>query len=163
MTEVWRPIKGQEGRYEVSNLGRVRGIRTEFLAPVLTRHGYLRVGLSKRLRTIHSLVAEAFLGERPKGYQINHLNSNRHDNRVGNLEYTTPKGNQRHSWQTTARQPPHQGERTHFAKLTDANVIEIRKMRAWDGLTYAEIARHFNTKPANVWHICAGKTWKHLL
>jgi hypothetical protein len=172
MTEEWRLIPGTWG-YHVSNMGRVKRLRhtgttIRILRPVNDGKGYLRVrivayGFPRRMWFVHQLVMLVFLGECPKGYQINHIDSNRSNNRLDNLEYVTPQENQRHSWQTTQRQPPHRGERTHFAKLTEANVIEIRKMRAWDGLTYTEIARHFNTKPANVWHICAGKTWKHLL
>lgn len=83
-------------------------------------------------------------------------------NDVTNLEYVTPKGNQQHSWIHNNRQPHAKGADVHFAKLTDTQVITIRQLRA-SGFTYRAIAEQFNTKTANVWHICQGHTWKHLL
>lgn len=166
MDESWLPVKGTDGRYEISNLGRVRSVYKSIRATVHGRGGYRRILLSKdgrrRLWMVHRLVAEAFIGDAPPGYQVNHIDSDRANNASSNLEYVTPKGNQAHSWHTTQRQPPHRGETTPFAKLTENDVIQIRRMRA-EGRTYKEIAAHFNTKPANVWHICSGHTWKHLL
>ncbi len=136
------------------------------MTPVHGNGGYKRILLTahgrRRLWPVHRLVAEAFIGDCPPGYQVNHIDSNRSNNVANNLEYVTPKGNQEHSWRTTNRQPPHRGEATPFAKLTDNDVIQIRRLRH-EGLTYEAIAARFNTKQANVWHICMGRTWKHLL
>ncbi len=166
MDEIWKPVPGGNGNHEVSNLGRIRRVNRRTFTGVDDGKGYRRVGIvangRRKLWFVHQLVAQVFIGEKPPGYHVNHIDSHRANNRVDNLEYVTPLGNQRHSWATTNRQPPHRGEATNFAKLSESDVIQIRRMRA-EGLTYKAIAQHFDTKPANVWHICVGRTWKHLL
>ena len=109
MIEEWIPIKGYEGLYEVSNLGRVRSnpkirdgkYRNEFkiLKPRINYLGYYEICLSKNNnpdpRTIHELVAQHFIGERPNKMVINHKNHNKLDNKISNLEYCTQKENVR--------------------------------------------------------------------
>lgn len=92
---------GYEGRYEVSSLGRVRSVpraRTKggILKPwAQGKVGYLAVKLRDRPHRpdrsalVHTLVAEAFLGPRPNGQQVRHLNTQSQDNRVENLAYGT--------------------------------------------------------------------------
>jgi hypothetical protein len=107
--EQWLPVPGFEGAYEVSNLGRVRslprmvragangGFRAvggNILKPVVNVAGYTQVRLPDgKTRTIHSLVAQAFLGERPAGYQVCHNNGDPSDNRVENLRIDTVSSN----------------------------------------------------------------------
>src|SRR4051812_22777189 len=105
-TERWLPVVGCEGWYEVSDLGRVRRIRPgpstkigRLLIPSSNyqRRGELSVVLStgepggrgRRVRSVHRLVAEAFIGSRPRGYDLNHKNGEITDNRPENLEYVT--------------------------------------------------------------------------
>ena len=169
--EEWRPLSGSDGRFEVSSWGRVHSLRRDgtikqVLNGAKNRHGYIRVQAKalnqRRLWFIHQLVAMAFIGDCPKGHMVNHIDNDPSNNYWSNLEYVTARGNQQHSWRTTSRKPPHQGEQTHFAKLTESDVKQIRAMRK-EGFTYSKIASHFNTKPANVWFICIGRTWKHVI
>lgn len=101
MTEVWLPVVGYEGIYEVSSIGRVRSIdrisssgsrlKGKLMTPFSTPHGYLRVGLCRDGKTkttlVHPLVLEAFVGPRPKGADCRHLNDVPDDNRVENLRW----------------------------------------------------------------------------
>lgn len=168
--EEWRPITDFEGLYEVSNLGRIRAIEARVLTPDIDKRAgtlpYARVTLSGHRRPtrlgVHRIVARQFIGECPPGYQVNHKDGNPANNRLDNLEYVTCGENHTHAFNVLGRRPPHRGETTHFAKLTDNDVIQIRRLRS-EGQSYAKIASRFNTKPANVWHICTGRTWKHLL
>lgn len=114
-SEEWRPIADHLG-YEVSNLGRVRSVdrtiecgdgRTRrFRGSLLKGHadkrmGYHRVVLYDRslatARTVHSLVAEAFLGSRPEGQEVRHRNGDTSDNRATNLVYGTRSQNMQDS------------------------------------------------------------------
>lgn len=101
--EQWRPVVGYEGLYEVSDLGRVRslpryGTIGKLLKPgTAKRGGYLYVNLCRDgrplNRTIHVLVAEAFLGPRPEGFDVRHLDGNRLNCARANLAYGTRSEN----------------------------------------------------------------------
>lgn len=101
--EVWKDVKGFEGHYQVSNLGRVKGIKfvKERIIKGNAPLGYPMVGLRKpgekrRHIKIHRLVYSAFIGDIPNGMEINHKNGIRHDNRLENLECVTRRGNCQH-------------------------------------------------------------------
>lgn len=106
LKEVWKDILGYEGLYQVSNWGRVKSLnynRTgneRILKPGLGNRGYYFVNLCKNGKQksvhIHRLVAEAFLCKIPKGLVVNHLNQNKQDNRLENLEIVTQKENLNH-------------------------------------------------------------------
>lgn len=100
-----RPVPGFDGYY-VTSTGRVwstrewRGQRGRWLKPAVDdKGGHLHLNLMKdglmRTRRVHSLVAEAFLGRRPVGLEVRHLNGNPADNRVSNLKWGTRSENVR--------------------------------------------------------------------
>ena len=96
MEEIWKDIGIK--KYAVSNMGNVRGqdgIR--ILKPSTTYSGYKIVLISNngicKSTTIHKLVMESFVGERPNGYDIDHINRIRYDNRLENLRYCTRSEN----------------------------------------------------------------------
>ena len=103
MIEVWKDVLGYEGKYMVSNLGRVKSIirksvkKDTIFTPWTNRYGYkmvsLRRGEEKTGKSIHSLVWEAFNGPVPQGMQVNHINENKSDNRLENLNLMTPQEN----------------------------------------------------------------------
>lgn len=102
----WLPIPGWEGRYEVSDQGRVRSLRStrgralaspQIKQATTANNGYPCVSLSKdgvsRLHCVHALAARAFLGETPAGLEIRHKNGNRLDPRIENLHFGTSAQN----------------------------------------------------------------------
>lgn len=103
MNEVWKSIKGYEGLYEVSNLGKVRSTQ-KTLKP--TEHNgkqsYLYVTLSKNGVThkffVHRLVADAFIVNPENKKQVNHIDGNPQNNHVGNLEWVTNAENTLHAY-----------------------------------------------------------------
>jgi len=110
--EIWKSVVGYEGKFEVSNLGRVkrlcstdrrgRSCAERILAtPINKRWGYFQVtlwtggiGITKR---VNVLVAKAFLGPAPKGKEVNHVDGVKTNNRDSNLEYLTRKQNIHHA------------------------------------------------------------------
>jgi hypothetical protein len=96
MKEIWKPVMGHEGLYEVSSLGRVKSLfykKTQndgIMRLCLDKYGYLYVQLRKRKYKVHRLVAEAFLGGIPLD-TVHHINGIKDDNRVKNLEWATWK------------------------------------------------------------------------
>lgn len=109
--ECWRAIPGYEGIYEVSTLGQLRSLdrmaRTSAghlkrIAGQPLKQGYVGAGYpsfvlakngKKRTRTVHSLVLLAFVGPRPSGMEVRHLNGMKTDNRLTNLAYGTRSDN----------------------------------------------------------------------
>ena len=104
-TEKWKPIKGYEGIYEISNLGRVksvkryRNLKDRIMSATDNGHGYLIVPLSKnstrKNHYVHRLVAEHFVpNEEPdKFIVVNHIDFDKRNNNANNLEWCTQKYN----------------------------------------------------------------------
>lgn len=94
--EIWRNIVGYNGKYQISNMGRVRHNET-ILKPYPNSCGYLRVGLYKegkhRKELVHRLVADAFIDNPYNLLVVNHKNEDKEDNRATNLEWATIKEN----------------------------------------------------------------------
>lgn len=103
--EIWKDVIGYESLYKISNLGNIKSLgnnktrKEKSLKPSISSTGYLNVVLGKKGKkigkTIHQLVAEAFLNHKPCGYKlvINHKNFIRDDNRVENLEIVSQRVN----------------------------------------------------------------------
>jgi len=92
--ERWKFVPGSL-KYEVSDQGRVRHIK-RILSPRLFKNGYLNVQLPGKQAYVHRLVLSAFIGTIPEGYEVNHLNGNKTDNKLKNLECVTPHQNSLH-------------------------------------------------------------------
>lgn len=102
MIESWNDVPGYEGLYEVSDLGRVKNIKTgRILRPAKDKYGYLYVGLYKngipKKGKIHRLVAFAFIPNPTNLPQINHRDEDKTNNAVNNLEWCDAKYNNNYS------------------------------------------------------------------
>lgn len=96
--EMWKDIKGYEEKYQVSNLGRVKNKQRDFiLKQTKDNNGYLKVALSKNKYIkhfrVHRLVAMSFLENENNYKYVNHINENKEDNRLENLEFCSSKYN----------------------------------------------------------------------
>lgn len=161
-SEEWRPVVGFEGYYSVSNLGRVMSTGGKWhrvgrvLKPSLN-DGYLQVVLTREkastTRKIQGLVAAAFLGKRPNGSDANHIDRNRANNRLGNLEYLTRRENILHSIIN---------ETHHHATLTARDARQIRRLDC-EGLTPGEISDRFpHVDRKTIYNVRTWRTWKYL-
>ncbi|MBC8950221.1 NUMOD4 domain-containing protein [Xenorhabdus sp. TS4] len=161
MSEIWKVISGYEGRYEISSKGRVRSVsfkqryllrngkeafrktQPKIIAQQITNSGYLLVHLHlnnhRKARTVHTLVAEAFLAG--SGETVNHINGNKQDNRACNLEWASYSENHLH------------------AVATGLNKQAVRVQHPITGAIYSSI-----TQAAKACRVCHRKaaTWKRI-
>lgn len=169
--EEWR-IVGRNPNYAVSTHGRVSRVkdsithkaRRRALKPGLS-NGYLFVNLcdgkgNRRNDSIALLVLEAFVGPRPLGLVINHLDFNKENNRVDNLEWTTQSRNVQHAYDAGRRDC--RGEGNGFAKLTESEVLEIRAKYTGTWGDYTRLGREYEVNSATISDIIKGLTWAHI-
>lgn len=163
--EQWRPVVGYEGRYSVSNLGRIRSERRvintgkqQYIIPqkmlnLCLQRGYYTFGASKqskvRCMMVHRAVMEAFVGKRPAGMEIRHLNSIPTDNRLENLAYGTKSENMQDAVKVGTLV-------FSRSKLSHADIIAIGR----DPRPNPVIAKDFNTNIGTVQAIKTGKSFK---
>ena len=133
--EQWRPVVGFEGLYEISNLGRVKSLgnnksrKEKVLKPGMTKDGYLfvilcRNGKGKTFK-VHRLVAIAFLPN-PKGLpEVNHLNEDKTNNVVTNIEWTSRWDNM-HYGSLYERMAASRSKTVEASKFPDFRTIELR-------------------------------------
>lgn len=177
MSEIWKFIPGFEGFYQASSLGRIKSVRRtvrgrwgnpceiaeRILVPSYTKVGYGHVLLYRNgvrtTRTIHVLVAAAFLGPR-SNESINHIDGDKRNNRPSNLEYCSIAHNNRHALRTGLRINA-RGERHGRAKLHEGQIIEIRH-RAASGAIQRRLANDYSVSAQTVCKIVNRQKWKHV-
>ncbi len=157
-----------ENTYMVSNFGNIisvrNGIKREIKPFRNKHHDYLSVtlcinGNTKRYR-LHRLIAIVLIPNPENKPQVNHIDGNKHNNRVDNLEWCTQKYNSIHSLKTGLSK--YVGEKSHFAKLTKEQVIDL-KFKRIKGHKVKDLAKEFNISDRQVIRICQNKAWSYAL
>ena len=110
--EQWRPIDGTAGRYEVSDHGRVRSLargKVRIMPTTRQHHGYhafmIWIDGKAQCRKVHREVALAFIGNPNHLPEVNHIDGNKDNNHVSNLEWVTHQRNVKHSFDTGLKHP----------------------------------------------------------
>jgi hypothetical protein len=159
--EVWKDVPGFEGKYQASDLGRVKSIkrnRERILAQHIDKLGYPRLTLwwkgkleSKR---VHGLVTEAFFGARPGGLTVNHKDGDKTNNRLSNLEYLTLSENIKHAFRLGLKG---KGEEHPRAKLTSEQVKDICARRG--AVSQSKLAELYGVTKTCIRHVQLGRNW----
>jgi hypothetical protein len=167
--EEWKDVIGYAGRYRVSNTGKIHSmkrygvIRTKELRQSPQVGGYLKVSLSvgsaKKTLTVHSIVAQAFLGNRPHGLDINHKDGNKANNRADNLEYITRGQNLSHAYRHGLNS--RKGEKNCGAKLSGETIEKIRTKYLEDQVSQTDLAKEYGVHQSTISHIVNHKNWKN--
>lgn len=166
--EIWRPIIGYEGRYEVSNVGRVRRIAPgqgaragQIIRAQSTPYAAVTLSdsnLNRKKWRIHHLVLEAFICRRPPELECRHLDGNNHNNALTNLAWGTRTENAHdqivHGTWT-------HGENHSRARLTEDIIREAHQLRA-AGATIKSIAERYGVHRETIGKALRGSNWAHL-
>lgn len=169
--EEWRDIPDYEGFYQISDKGRIKRMQSrtntyagKILKPTLVNK-YLSIYLKRpeqkrQCFRVHALVMYAFVGQRPlPDTEINHINGNKRDNRLTNLEWLTRQENMDHARNVLGYSTA--GENNPSAKLNASQVTEIRRL-AESGIQHWRIAKVYGISRCTVSAIVSRRLWKHV-
>lgn len=176
--EIWKPLPEYEDYYEVSSLGRIKSLHTYhrsspiILKPTPDSDGYIQHSVyrnrnAKKVKA-HQLVTLTFLGECPQGMEVNHKNGIKADNRLSNLEYTTHQKNILHARDTGLHKfqkdplKVRRGESCKASKLTENEVLAIRREYIPGVNGYVKLARKFGVTEGTIAMIIKRKCWIHI-
>lgn len=138
--EVWKPLPSYHF-IEVSNYGRARCYLKLHMGKLFK---YPRLNIKGVRQAVHVWVAELFIGPRPEGLVVNHIDGNPTNNHVSNLEYVTPQENNR------------KGRHT---KLNPELVKKIREEFAAGGVTKVDLAKKYNVGSHQIGCVVLGRQW----
>jgi len=159
---MWKQIK--DYNYEINERGIVRNIRTGKIRNSFKRKdGYIGIQLyNKKVLNfqLHRLLAEAFIPNPENKPYINHIDSNRENNDLLNLEWVTHEENVKHSYQSGYAS--NKGSKNGFSVLTEEKVLEIRNKRISEKLSYQKLAELYNVSYGCIAGIIQRKSWKHI-
>lgn len=172
--EEWLEVADSEGKYYVSNMGRIKSFKRRapaIIKPMPNGFNYwqvgLRIGGKRRSFLVHRLVMLTFSPiENPDEWEVNHRDFDTANCALSNLEWATPLHNTQHFHRSGRPRDLSKttGSRSHLAKLTDADVVHIRERCALkERGTQIALAKHYGVDRDTIRAIVIGKTWKHLL
>ena len=169
---IGKDVPGFENLYMALTNGQIWSYTKRcYMSQFKDKRGYMNVELYKDGKTYHSkvhrLVLSAFVPQ-PKGKdQVNHIDGIKNNNNLNNLEWVTGKENMQHSF-SMGLEKGRKGEEHNMAKLTNEDVLTIRKLYAGgitdSGKKYSqrELARMYGLRQSTIWGILHRKNWSHI-
>ena len=178
MSELWVDVDGYEGLYMVSDLGNVKSIdrytcsgvhrEGKLLAKIVDSDGYDRVHLSRdghaKQIPVHRLVAIAFIPNPTGLSQINHVDEDKRNNAVQNLEWCDAKYNINYGTRSKKVALALSGENCSFHKLSLDDVVEIRRRFVKNGSRNSnsrELSEQYGVSPQEIRRIANGVRWAY--
>jgi hypothetical protein len=164
MKEIWKDIIGFEGYYMISNLGNLYSVRSKQNKVIcLNACGYLRTRITcpknKGSFLVHRLVAAAFIPNPKKYKEVNHVDGNKTNNHVSNLEWCDRSRNCKHAVDIGLN-PPQKGEDAPRAKLCNEDVFEIRRLKG--KISGYRLSKKYNVDRCTIYRIWNHKNWTHI-
>lgn len=136
-----------------------------FISQRINHHGYLVVNLSINGKcktfTVHRLIAKAFSPRNGNFKVVNHLDGNKLNNNISNLEWTTHKGNSQHALKLNLIKHA-RGKQTKNGKFSDSDIYMIRDYLK-QGFSHSKISRMYGVTKSAIQQISNGKTYKHVV
>lgn len=172
MEEIWKKIEKYED-YEVSNLGRIKSLKrnnNKILKQKPNKFGYLIVGLfnnanKNKKMLVHRLVAEAFIPNPLSKPQVNHIDGNKQNNNVNNLEWCTNSENQIHAYKTGLKKNKLYYENNRSKPIMQYD-LKGNFIKEW--ANKRQIERELGYSNGNITSCCVGRcmtaygyVWKH--
>jgi hypothetical protein len=168
--ELWKRVDGTSETYYISNMGRLLSTnwkgsgRQAIMKPAKDAHGYYRTMLKygDRFKTIkvHRIVAQHWIPNTEQKPMVNHINFDRADNRVANLEWVTNEENMAHSHKA-GNFHRYKGSQIGTSKLTEAQVAEIREKFKLKEHTRKTLGAEYGVSPATIKDAIL-RRWKHV-
>ena len=158
--EVWKDVVGYEGRYRVSSFGRVKNKYCRILSPFFDKDGYARfrlyTGNGERPHfSAHRLVMLCFVG--PSTLVVNHIDGDKKNNYLGNLEYCTQLENDQHASRLGLKP---KGTSHGMSKINNDIAYLIHLFSSF--MVYREIGDYFGIDRRTVKDVLDGRTWSHI-
>lgn len=177
--EIWKDIEGYEGYYQASSFGNIRSIDREVpyirygislkkkmkgkvLSPAIKNSGYFKLALSSynnlKHSCVHRLVAETFIPNPKKLKCVNHIDGDKLNNNIENLEWISHTDNNIHAFKTGLKKV---NENHGRSKLKNEEVYEIKELISL-GIPQRQIAFMYEVSPSTIHLIKTGKNWSYL-
>lgn len=158
--KLWK--KSPNGKYWVSDYGDVISIYTGYRLDIkpCKRSGYHKIGVDTGYHSLHRLVFSTFVGEIPEGLQINHLDGNKSNNHLSNLEVCTASENVQHAYDAGLSKPM-VGEKNSNSKVTEEDVLAMYQLFKL-GYTNSMVGDIYDLHDRYISLVRHGRRWKYL-